>query len=155
VRTKLCYLAVVLGVVTAAPWLAGPAFAAAPIGPNQSFLGEVNGKSTGAVVYVVCAGPVFPGRTGPPAGNQSVEVTPSPSLSGPGFTGSLGDHIVVHFTDDRTAKMTLTAYNTPAAIPTSLRLPCGGTGKVVFKPKPTSPTARSDIVTVTYQNIAV
>jgi hypothetical protein len=156
VRTRLRRLALIFGVGAAATsGLAAPAFAGAPIGPNQSFLGEVNGKNNGAVVYVVCPGPIFPGRTGPPAGNQAVEVTPSRSPSGPGFTGSLGNHVVVRFADDPTTKMTLGSYDTPAPIPTSLRLPCGGTGKAVFKPKPTSGTARSAVVVVTYDNIAV
>ena len=148
-------LIVAAGVVAAATGLASPAFAGAPIGPNQSFLGEVNGKHAGAVVYVVCPGPAWFGRTGPPAGNQTYEVTPSPAGTGPGFTGSLGNSVVVHFADDPTTRTMLNAYDTPAPIPTSLRLPCGGTGKVVFKPKPTSTTARRDVVAVTYENIAV
>jgi len=156
VRTRLRQLGLIFGLgVAAASGLAAPAFAGAPIGPNQSFLGEVNEKHSGAVVYVVCPGPVWAGRTGPPAGNQTVEVTPSPSLTGPGFTGSLGNHVVVRFTDDPTTKMTLSSYDTPAPISTSLRLPCGGTGKAVFKPKPISGTARSDVLAVTYENIAV
>jgi hypothetical protein len=155
VQHRVCTLSAAVGVVGVVAGLAAPAFAGAPIGPNQSFLGEVNGKNSSAIVYVVCPGPVWVGRTGPPAGNQTVAVTPSPAGVGPGFTGSAGNHVVVHFADDRTAKMTLTAYDSPAPIPTSLHLPCGGTGKAVFTPKPASPTARSDVVTVTFENLAV
>jgi hypothetical protein len=39
-------------------------------------------------------------------------------------------------------------------IPTSLLLPCGGSGKVVFRPAPTSPTARPSVVSVRFVNPA-
>ena len=46
------------------------------------------------------------------------------------------------------------AYFAPAAIPTTWLLPCGGTGTMTFAPEPTSPTARSYSLTVTFLNIA-
>jgi hypothetical protein len=153
-RRTLLRLAIPLGVAGAIVATGAPAFGGAPIGPGQSFLGEVNAKHTAAVVQVVCPGPAGPGRTGPPRGGQTVAVAPSPALAGPGFTGSKANHIVVRFADDPSLKMQLTAYSTPTAIPTGLRLPCDGTGHVRFTPKPTSPSARADVVTVMFQNIA-
>jgi hypothetical protein len=51
------------------------------------------------------------------------------------------------------ASVTFTSYGSPP-IPTSLVLPCSATGSVVFSPRPTSRTARSTTVTVTYLNLA-
>lgn len=57
-----------------------------------------------------------------------------------------------------------TATNTPvilrdyavsAPIPTSLTLPCSGSGTVAFVPEPTSPTAHTATVTVTFTSIGV
>jgi hypothetical protein len=47
------------------------------------------------------------------------------------------------------------AYGVKAEIPTGIELPCYGTGKVAFVPQPTSPTARTAYVTVTYESIGV
>lgn len=135
--------------------LASPTLAATPIRPNQSFLGQVNGSRSDAVVTVVCAGPIWPGRTGPPVSGQKVSVALSPALAGPGYTGGVGTRVVVRFDDDPTIPAVLRSYDTAAAIPTGLRLPCGGTGLVHFTPKPTSHTARADDVKVTYENIAL
>ena len=65
---------VVVTVVVVIATVATPAAAASPIGPNQHYIGLVNGKHSGAVIYVACPGPVIPGRTSPPAGNQTVAV---------------------------------------------------------------------------------
>jgi hypothetical protein len=53
------------------------------------------------------------------------------------------------------APIVLTAYGVQAKIPTTLLLPCGGSGVVDFVPEPTSATARSYEVPVVYENIAV
>jgi len=135
--------------------LASPALAATPIGPNQSFLGLVNGHHSDAVILVVCAGPIWPGRTGPAVSGQKVSVALSPALAGPGFTGSAGRRIVVRFGDDPFKSVVLGSYDTPAPFPSGLQLPCYGTGVVRFTPRPTSPTARDDMVKVRYENIAV
>ncbi len=76
-------------------------------------------------------------------------------LAGPGFTGSAGRRIVVRFGDDPTKRAILASYDTPAPLPSGLQLPCYGTGEVRFSPRPSSPTARDDVVKVTYENIAV
>ena len=125
-----------------------------PIGPNQFFIGQVTGSHANAVIHMVCPGPSSPGQTGHPASGQNVSVTQS-SATTDGFTGSLANSIVVSFTSPATAQViTLKYYDAPAAIPTSFVLPCAGTGKVSYNPNPTSPTAKPDVVTVTFINIA-
>src|SRR5438128_10599232 len=57
-----------------------------PIRPNQHYIGLVNGKHVGAVIYVVCPGPEGGDRTGPPAGNQHAKVVRVASSGG--YTGS-------------------------------------------------------------------
>jgi hypothetical protein len=135
--------------------LPGPALASTPIGPNQSFVGLVNGRHTDAVVQVVCAGPIWPGRTGAGVGGQKVSVSPSPALAGPGFTGRAGRRVVVRFGDDPSKLAVVTSYDTPTPLPSGIQLPCFGTGVVRFTPRPTSPTAHDDTVRVTYENIAL
>ena len=130
----------------------------APIGPNQYFLGEVNGTSVNAVILVACPGPVISGQTGHPVSGQSVDVlpAPSPTATGVGYTGVAGGSVRVAFSNTATAdSVVLTQYAVKAAIPTTLLLPCSGTGTVAFVPAPTSSTARSAFLKVTYQNIAV
>lgn len=139
---------------SAAPAAADPL----PIGPQQYFSGLVNDVSDNAVIKVVCPGPVGGDRTGHPVSGQSVAVAPSRDSGDAiaGYTGDAADHIVVDFGVVSTTKpTTLAAYSTKADIPTDLSLPCSGTGEVTFVPAPTSDTARSDVVTVTYENIAL
>lgn len=137
------------------------------IGPKQLFDGQVNGVTSGAVIKVDC--PVsFPPPptpvpessavplTGHPAAGQTVDVVyvaPSPvSNSNTGFTGEVGDHVIVQFESGPTVGriVTLSNYGVKVAIPTSLTLPCSGTGKVSFVPAPSSDTARAATVPVTY-----
>ena len=65
----------------AAATLLGPGLGVAgaqqAIGPDQHFVGFVNGSNVDPVVTVVCAGPIYPGRTGPVAGGQTISV-PAP-----------------------------------------------------------------------------
>ena len=130
----------------------------APIGPHQYFTGQVNGASVNAVIQVGCFGPVVPGETGHPIAGQSVDVLPAAAstTADVGYTGESADHVLVGFgTPASTAVVLLKDYAVKAAIPTTLDLPCSGTGKVTFVPAPTSSTARTATVTVTYQNIGV
>ena len=130
----------------------------APIGPNQWFTGQVNGTSSNAVIKVVCPGPATPGQTGHPVSGQTVDVLPAtgPATTGTGYTGETADHITVDFgTPATTGPTTLTDYAVQAPIPTTIALPCSGTGTVAFIPAPTSPTAMTTTLTVTYLNIAV
>lgn len=144
--------------VTVAALCTAAASAAAnpvPIGPNQYFAGLVNGTHDNAVVYMACPGPAYPGQLGHPVSGQSVSVTQTSALTN-GFTGSLANSIVVTFTVSVTnPAITLKYYDTPAAIPTTLLLPCSGKGQVRYDPAPTSQTAHADVVGVTFINIAV
>jgi hypothetical protein len=125
----------------------------APIGPNQFFSGLVNGVSTDAAIQMACFGAITPGETGHPLPGQSVEVLPAPAAGtvDVGYTGSAATEIVVNFGPaSTTTPVTLGYYAVKADIPTSLVLPCAGTGTVVFTPAPGSPTARSATLPVRY-----
>ncbi|MFC4031144.1 hypothetical protein ACFO3J_06620 [Streptomyces polygonati] len=131
-----------------------------PIGPNQAFTGQVNGVSTGAVIKVACFGPVTADETGHPVAGQSVSAAllppPSGSVRG-GWTGDAATRLLVEFGSPVSIGTItqLTAYGLPVAIPAWLELPCSGAGKVVFAPSPTSATARSSTIPVTYQNVGL
>ena len=128
-----------------------------PIGPNQHFIGVVNGKHSGAVVYTVCPGPAGPGRMGHPAGNQTVEV--QRVSSGGGDTGSTGSVVYGYLPGSPPGITQLNRYKTPGAIPTSAMVPCGGNGVVTFSscplPQPCGTGAKTDDVKVRFENIAV
>jgi hypothetical protein len=155
----------VLATAVAALTAGGPAVAATPIGPGQHFIGIVNGvkadpaSAAYPVVYTVCPGPVGGARTGPVAGGQSVAVTQVPS--GGGYTGWFSS-VNVWFVQDAAAggprQITLTSYDTKAAIPTTVRVPCDGTGQVEFSSCPRlAPCAYGWVpllVTVRFVNIA-
>lgn len=148
--TALGTAAVLAG--TAVPASAGITPAPIPIGPNQLFAGLVNGQEGNATIQMGCFGPV--GGTGHPLAGQTVSVRPA-STSGTadvGFTGSAATQIAVTFgTSSSTDKpIVLDAYGVTAEIPTTLTLPCGGPGVVVFTPLPTSSTARADTVDVEF-----
>jgi hypothetical protein len=127
-----------------------------PIRPHQHYLGLVNGQHSNAIIYVACAGPSYEGRTGPPVGNQTVSVIRV--KSGGGDTGSFAHAIWAQFTDNFNV-VGFTTYNTPAPIPSSLQLPCDGTGIVTFTTcfgtLPCAADAKDDVVPVTFVNIAV
>ncbi|HZU56390.1 MAG TPA: hypothetical protein VFA06_11025 [Actinocrinis sp.] len=136
-----------------------------PVGPNMYFTAAVNPQAaatgTAPVIKVICPGPYQPGQTGHPISGQYVEayavVPPTSSLVG--YTGSAADQIDALFSG-----AVASTVNPPVAIknffvevpiPTTLNLPCGGTGTVSFVPIPTSPTAQGYAVKVYYANIAV
>jgi hypothetical protein len=131
----------------------------APIGPHQYFVGQVNGTATDAVIKVGCFGPVIPGETGHPQSGQSVNVLPvvPPTTGQVGYTGESADRIVVDFGVPSSASTPVTLRSTVvrAAIPTAILLPCSGTGQVAFVPAPTSATARTSFVKVTYVNVGL
>jgi hypothetical protein len=141
---------------TASAAAAGPVQDPLPIGPDQYFNAQVNGASVNAAITVVCPGPVGKGH---PVAGQSVEaflVVP-PVTSVLGYTGTAAHSIDAYFPGVPpivNPPVVLSGYFAKYAIPTTLTLPCGGTGTVVFAPTPTSPTARSFTVTVRFLNIA-
>jgi hypothetical protein len=156
-RTISSYLRVALLATVVAFGVAVPAEAATPpIRPNQHFVGLVNGKHVGAVIYVVCPGPAGD-RTGPPAGNQTVKVVRV--ASGGGYTGSSANRIWAEFNKDSIHVVGFTTYNTAKAIPTGLQLPCSGTGTVTFTTcfgtVPCAANAKDNVVPVTFENLAV
>jgi hypothetical protein len=126
-----------------------------PIGPEQHYLGLVNGKNAKATIMVVCPGPAA-GGTGSPAGNQTVAVTQV--ATGGGNTGSMGHEVWTQFGADRFHVVAFANYDTPATIPTTLQLPCEGTGLVdfttCFGTLPCAVDSVDNIVTVTFVNIA-
>ncbi|HUQ64404.1 MAG TPA: hypothetical protein VM121_11675 [Acidimicrobiales bacterium] len=122
--------------------------------PNQHFVGMINGRRDKAVVHVVCPGPgLWAGRTGRPTGNQTLEVLKS--TSGGGYTGRAGSRVSARFLDDPAVEVQFTTFGSKALPAKELSLPCEGDGFVEFAPSHTSATAVSDLVKVTYVNIAV
>jgi hypothetical protein len=143
--------------------LAGTASAATrgpdpvPIDPNQTFSGYVNGSPPGnATIKVVCPGVA---NTGHPIARQPVEVKPvaSSTTQDNGFTGSKGTKITAYLNLGPTPPAILldsfTSYYVPKFIPTKITVPCSGTATVLFIPSPTSKTAKSAMLTVTFVNI--
>jgi hypothetical protein len=123
-----------------------------PIGPNEFFRGFINNHPPGkAVITVICPGPV---NTGHPAAGQKIEVKTAQSTStfDTGFTGSAGKKITAALAPAATTTIlaSFTSYFVPKNIPTSITVPCSGTGKVVFRPSPTSSTAKSAVLPVTF-----
>ena len=130
------------------------------IGPDQHFIGLVNGSHDEPVVYTVCPGPAWPGRRGHVAGGQALSV--AEVAEGTGYTGPFSQ-VYAWFapTKHRSTprQLKFTTYGKPKAIPTSVRVPCDGTGTVVFSSCPyLAPCAAGwipDEVAVRFVNIAV
>jgi hypothetical protein len=139
----------------------GPTTAGAhqPIGPDQHFVGLVNGGNDDAVVYTVCPGPSSPGRTGPVAGGQTMSV--AEVAAGAGYTGPFSQ-VYAWFAPTRSGsaprQLRFTTYGRTKSIPTSVRVPCDGEGTVVFSSCPyLAPCAAGwvpDNVDVRFENIA-
>jgi hypothetical protein len=138
---------------------ASPAAASAPIKPNQHFFGLVNGSKNKPVVYTVCAGPIWEGRTGPVAGGQTMSV--ARSAKGEGYTGPFRQ-VYAWFAQDTSGTppqtLTFTRYGVPQPIPPKVRVPCDGPGQAEFSSCPyLAPCAAGfvpDIVDVLFVNIA-
>ena len=166
-RALYCTLAA-LGLASAIAPTAQAAQAPIPVGPNYYFTATVNGGPTPAstnvpVIKVVCPGPITPGETGHPIAGQTVEVDavfpPYSNLTALGFTGSSAHEIDAIFSSPAAASVNppivLKDFFVAYPIPTTLNLPCGGSGVVSFVPIPTSATARGVAVNVLFENIAV
>jgi hypothetical protein len=158
-------VAAVLGFASGAFAMSPTAVASTAIGPNQSFVGLVNGHASKATIDVVCPGPARLGQTGHPAGGQTIGVQFPPPSTVPvvptGYTGTRGRSIVASFISPVAAQaspasstVVFSQYGT-VSLPTTLLVPCIGSGSVLFTPKPTSKTARSATVSVSYVNLAV
>ena len=127
-----------------------------PIGPDQVFAGQVNGVPGNAPIQTDCLGPIAVGETGHPLPGQYVEAVPAPTSSAAaGYTGSAGRLLQVTLAGPVSSTPsnligTLSSYYVQLPIPTTLTVPCSGTGVVAFTPTPTSPTARAATVTVDF-----
>ena len=150
----LAVAAATITAVAAAPASADAIIDPAPIGANQYFFGEVNGRAGHATIKMGCFGPIYGGQHGHPLAGQTVKVlpAPAPTTSDLGFTGSAGHAIGVRFPTPTPANVSMVVrdYAVTAPIPVSLILPCAGRGKVAFLPDPTSPTAHTATVTVSF-----
>jgi hypothetical protein len=133
------------------------ASAAAPIRPHQHFVGLING-STGtpqpATIRMACFGPIQPGQTGHPFGGQTVAVQRVAATANSGFTGDRTTSIGAFFgppppSGTSASYVDFTTYG-QKALPTSLTLPCSGSGKVSFVPLPVDPTSRDFVVPVRF-----
>ncbi|HEV2637618.1 MAG TPA: hypothetical protein VGX23_20870 [Actinocrinis sp.] len=155
----LAALALAAALAPSAAFATTPVQDPLPIGPNQSFVGVVNGKAANAVITMVCPGPITPGETGHPLAGQYVEVeTVVPVAAADGFTGSSATHIDANFATPSAASVNppvvFTSYFVKEAIPTTDVFPCSGSGAVTFVPLPTSTTARSFTVSVAFADVA-
>ena len=133
-----------------------------PVEEDQFFRGLVNGKTGvgGPVpVRMACFGPLLPGETGHAFAGQTLEAVrllhPLPGFPDVGFSGSLADSIRVDFDTSLPdlspeESIVLSAYNVPTDIPTSLTLPCDGSGAVSFVPSPAGTFARAASVPVQF-----
>lgn len=152
-------LALAAGAALAVP--ATPAVAddvTRPIQPREFFSGLVNGTAEKATIRVSCWG--TNAAVGHPLPGQYVSVVPEPrnGTNGTvGYTGSAGTSALVDFGVPAYSNqpLILKSYYTSAEIPTGIDLPCSGTGKVTFVPRPESPDAVPAVVVVTYVSSAV
>jgi hypothetical protein len=144
-----------LALTTAAAAAPRPAPDPVPIHPNQFFSGFINNAPPGAVqIKVNCPGVA---QTGHPIGNQPVEVKPAPGTgtTDVGFTGSKGTKITATLgpTVSTLVIGTFTSYFVTKNIPTNIVVPCSGSGTALFIPSPTSKTAKTAKLPVTFVNI--
>lgn len=145
--------------------LAAPAMAdGGPVGPKQYFHGEVFGlpSSTAApnVIEVACAGPEATGH--PVAGQYVAAHQFFPPGATYGYTGDEGTEIDVNLvyslgtiTVVTPTFATLYFYDTKSEIPTSLTVPCNGTGVMNFAPSPNDGTGITSQVDVTFESPGV
>jgi hypothetical protein len=153
----------VLGLAMTCAVVALPA-QAGTVGPKQYFTGVINGKdgntTTPIIIEMACAGPIRPGQTGHPVAGQTLAVHQlfPPAAGSLGRTGN-DSQIGVFFgapppapAGTRAAAGTpvFTRYDKTKPLPTSLTLPCAGTGTVWFTPIPVVPPSRSAAVPVRY-----
>ncbi len=131
-----------------------------PIGPNQYYVGLINGVSSGAVVKTDCASPTTPSQTGHPLGSQTAMVTLYDSVTTTwGFTGSIAHSVRVTIGGSASAGTpavigTTTNYYVTLPFPSTLTVPCSGTGTATFTALPTDTNAKDATVPVTFQPLS-
>ena len=136
---------------------------AGAVGPKQYFTGVINGKDGNTAIPIVirmaCVGPIKPGETGHPMRGQTIavhqEFPPSPAGS-LGYTGN-DSQIGAFFNAPPPAGVrpaagtpVFTQYDKTQRLPTSITLPCSGTGTAYFVPIPVVPPSRAATVPVRY-----
>ena len=166
--TKLApRLALALSLPFALLAVAAPAGAASRIGPGQYFTGTINGAAGNTVspipLQMGCFGPETPGETGHPLSGQTLSVH---QMFPPVATGSLGrtgddSTIDVFFgapppvsagaKATKSKAVSFKRYDKVRDIPTSLMLPCSGTGTVWFVPVPVVPPSQAQAVPVQFE----
>ena len=156
-KLRLCLITAATAMIvagTAVPAMAGGVIDPAPIGPKTYFVGEVNNSTGPATVQMACFGPVVPGQTGHPLAGQTVTALPvaTPTSTSTGYTGTAATAISVSFTSPALSNLPIVLHDwaVSAAIPTTLILPCYGSGVATFTPVPGSSIARPATVAVTY-----
>ena len=145
--------------VAAVPADAAPIHNPIPIGHRQHFEGMVNGHTPRAHINVICGGPATTGHPGRGQTVRVVRVIP-PFTRYQGFTGSAANRIAARLTWPTATGSPLriasfTSYGVNMPIPTSIKVPCSGTGTMVFVPLPGSTSARRAIVHVSFQSLGV
>jgi hypothetical protein len=151
---------------TATPPMPSPGPAVHPIRPAEFFDGLVNDAARESTIRMACPSVIRPGQTGHPVPGQSVSVhqlfPPSPIATGLGFTGKASTISATLRVISPAATTTAPApialavfsvYDRPVAIPTTLTLPCGGAGAVVFDPVQGGNTADSFTTKVKFVSI--
>lgn len=121
---------------------------------------ETNGGEADGVIQVVCPGPITHAETGHPVSGQYLEAVTTPATSADsGSTGTAAisiDAFILTSTGAGSAPaVVFNSFFVEEPLPTSLELPCSGSGGVAFVPEPTSPTARTAAVAVTFENIVL
>jgi hypothetical protein len=133
--------------------VAGASSASGAVRPGQTFVGLVDGTSTVPSVVVVCPEAIQVGEKGHPAAGQTIEVRAvAATTAASGATGTRGQAIVARFGTTGAVSgpsVTFTRYGSQP-LPTTLLLPCLGSGTVEFSARPTRSTARSETLGVAY-----
>jgi len=144
----------------------GPASASATVSqgriePKQHFTATVNGHTghpNRVTIWMACFGPIRPGQTGHPFKGQTVAVT-HVRLGGTnvGYTGPRGNSIGAFFgapppaapSSSSPSYILFKSYGR-LPIPTSMNLPCAGSGTVSFVPLPLNPGSQDVPVPVSF-----
>jgi hypothetical protein len=140
----------------------GAAIPVVLVGPNQYFSGYINGSPPGqAIIQTNCFGAIQPGQTGNPLPNQTIEVrlaSPAGSVADLGYTGNVSnaasESIVATLGPSAAAPSvigTFTAYDVIEEIPTTVTVPCAGSGVATFTPSPASPGSFPATLDVTFE----
>jgi hypothetical protein len=149
-------IAAAAGVAAIAP---AASAAAVAVGPQQYFTGSVNTHTDSAVIDVLCAGPASFGH---PVANQTVGIRLllPPTSATVGYTGLSATSIDAWLSwpspsviPSPVAVAKFAGYTT-APIPTTITVPCSGSGVMTFVPNPDN-GGRPATVKVSFINLGV